>query len=246
MPTMWSFLSKGGFLIYPIIGGSIIAVAVFIERLFSLRREKLLPQKFYNQLLNLFFRKKWDEAVLLCRKENHPLSRIVLAFLNAYENNAPDFRIKEVAEEAGQREVFYIERYTGIIGVIASIEPLLGLLGTVLGMIEAFRQVEVGGVGDPRLVAAGVWTALITTALGLAVAIPSYIAYRYLLNRTDALILELQEATSNLLDILLSLKNQSESLDLELPQPIATNNTIHPQKLPNSDQNILSEGEQIK
>ncbi len=201
---MWEFLSKGGFLVYPILLGSVLALALFVERLLILRRNKIIPQRQLNQLIKLFYSKKWSEAKFVCQKEDSPLGRIVSGMLNAAENRLPLARVKEIAEELGERESFNLERKIGAIGVIASIEPLLGLLGTVLGMIDAFRQVEVGGVGDPRLVASGVWTALITTALGLAVAIPAFLAYRYLLNRAELLTLELQEACSSLLDVLIT------------------------------------------
>jgi biopolymer transport protein ExbB len=124
--------------------------------------------------------------------------------LTQYEMSKDRDVLRETVEEAGQREAFLLERGVGALGVVASLEPLLGLLGTVVGMIQAFQQVELSGGGDPRVLAGGVWAALLTTAAGLCVAIPAYIAYRFLLARVDRFTLDLQNDVTLLLEALQS------------------------------------------
>ncbi len=199
---MIEFLIKGGYLLIPIFLGSLIGLALFFERLWALRQSQINPTPFFQELQPLLLQKRWEEARLLCRQHDNVLARIMLAILAHIERHPSRERLKEIAEEAGQREAFFMERGIGSLGVIASLEPLLGLLGTVWGMIKAFRRVEIGGVGDPRIVASGVWAALITTAAGLSVAIPAYIGYRYLLAKVDRSLLDLQDNVSQLLDLI--------------------------------------------
>lgn len=197
---MWDLIQKGGWVMYPILAGSVIGLGLFFERLWVLQRHLINPPDVLQHLLNLIQNGRWSETRVVCQRVNNPLTRIALAMLTVREKSVDRDAIRAAAEESGQREAFFLERGVGALGVVASIEPLLGLLGTVLGMIEAFRQVEIGGVGDPRLVAGGVWVALITTAVGLAIAIPAYLGYRVLLARVDRLVLDLQNDVAVLLD----------------------------------------------
>ena len=199
---MVQFLSKGGYILVPIFLGSLIGLAIFFERFWSLRRVRINPVSFFRDLQDLIQKRQWSEARILCQNDQSALAKIMSAVLSQIERKPSRDRLKEIAEEVGEREAFFLERGIGSLGVVASLEPLLGLLGTVWGMIKAFRRVEVGGVGDPRLVAGGVWAALITTAAGLSVAIPAYIGYRFLLAKVDRSILELQSDVSALVDLL--------------------------------------------
>ena len=199
---MLDLLVKGGWLLVPIVVGSLVALALFLERLVALRRSRINPPRLFRELRELLGQRQWHEAKLLCRSHTSALARIWRVGLAHLERAPAKGELKEVLEEVGQRETFFLERGIGAVGVVASLEPLLGLLGTVIGMIKAFQRVAVGGVGDPRLVAEGVWVALLTTAAGLLVAIPAYIAYRYLLARVDRLTMELQNDVSQLLDVL--------------------------------------------
>lgn len=199
---MFALLSKAGWIIVPIVAGSLAAVALFFERLWALRQVRVNPTKLSQQMQSMIRKRQWSEARVLCQGDKSALARVMWAVLSQLTAGMSKADLKEIAEEAGQREAFYLERGVGTLGVIASLEPLLGLLGTVLGMIKAFQRVELGGVGDPRLVAGGVWVALLTTAAGLTVAIPAYMAYRFLLARVDRLVLDLQNDVSHLLDAL--------------------------------------------
>jgi|GEM_PF-95448 len=201
MTEIWNLLAKGGWLVYPILFGSIVGMALFVERLWALRKSRINPPGLFRRLLLLIGNGQIAEARMICQGENNALSRIMVSALSQ-DLDADKAQIRESVEEVGQREAFFMERYVGALGVVASIEPLLGLLGTVLGMIKAFQKVESAGVGDPRVVAAGVWAALLTTAFGLLVAIPAYIAYRFLLAKVDRAVLDLQSEVSLLLDAL--------------------------------------------
>ncbi len=110
--------------------------------------------------------------------------------------------VKESIEEIGRREAAILERYINVVGTIAAIAPLLGLLGTVFGMIKAFDVISIQGVGNPSSLAGGISEALITTAAGLVVAIPTFVLYRYLANKADALIVEMEEHSIRMVDLL--------------------------------------------
>ena len=111
---------------------------------------------------------------------------------------------KEAVEEIGKHEGAQLEKFVEVLGTCAAISPLMGLLGTVTGMMEVFREVEAAGLGDPSVFASGIWQALITTAIGLAVAIPAFIFYKYLLGRVDGLLLEMEERSLHLIDMVAS------------------------------------------
>lgn len=201
---MFDLLQKGGWIMVPIFLGSIVGLGLFFERLWVLQRKLINPPDILQHLLSLVQSSRWSEARVMCQRVNNPLTRIALSMLTTHEKNQSREALREAAEDAGQREAFFLERGIGALGVVASLEPLMGLLGTVLGMIQAFRQVASQGVGDPRVVANGVWVALLTTAVGLAIAIPAYMGYRFLLSRVDRLVLDLQNDVSILMESMLA------------------------------------------
>jgi biopolymer transport protein ExbB len=197
---MISLFEKGGWVMYAILLGSAVGLSIFLERMWALQRHKINPPMLLRQLLQLIRLKQWSEARVLCQRESSALARLAWVMFSQLEASKEREALKDALQEAGQREAFFMERGIGSLGMVASLEPLLGLLGTVLGMIVAFQRVELGGVGDPRLVAGGVWVALLTTAAGLIVAIPAYVGYRFLLARVDRLLLDLQSDISLLMD----------------------------------------------
>ena len=217
---MFELFAKGGWLLYPIILGSVIGVAIFLERLWALRSSKVLPSHLKQTLSEQIRNQRWSEARITCQQEQSSLSRVMLVALDQAERARNPESLKEKVEEAGQREAFILEKGIEALGVVASLEPLMGLLGTVLGMIDAFRKVEAGGVGDPSLVAQGVWKALLTTAAGLIVAIPVYIAYRFHRRLFEKRLLELQKVVSQLVE---AIENQvwgsRKEISSHLPQP---------------------------
>jgi len=196
---MYQYLVKGGILMIPILACSIVGLAVFFERLWSLRPGRIIPRELLRRSEDMVRRGQLDEAMALCRRSRSPMGRVVHAALK----NAGQGReaIKETVQEVGRREAAHLERYVGVLGTVANVSPLLGLLGTVSGMIKAFTVISVQGVGNPASLAGGISEALITTAAGLTVAIPTFVAYRYFIGKTDRLVLELEQHAIHFVDL---------------------------------------------
>ncbi|TNE87385.1 MAG: MotA/TolQ/ExbB proton channel family protein [Deltaproteobacteria bacterium] len=184
----------------PIALCSIVAVAVFLERTWALRRARVAPRSFALQILALAEQGRFDDAVAACRSADTAASRVLaIAVENRGRSRAV---IKERIEEVGRREAAEMERGIPVLGTIASIAPLLGLLGTVGGMIVTFQAIQSSGLGNVGSLAGGISQALITTFAGLTVGIPAVVANRWLLSRVDGLLLDLEEASLALLDAL--------------------------------------------
>jgi biopolymer transport protein ExbB len=198
----FDFLSQGGWLMVPILLCSIAALAFFLERLWHLRRVNILPEAFVEPVFEALEAGDMERARGLCEGSNSPLAAMIAAAIE--RAGEPRSLIKEIVEEEGQRELFYMERFAGALGAIATIAPLLGLLGTVVGMIDVFQGVVAQASGDGQVQAAalasGIWQALITTASGLAVGIPVYLGYRYVVSRVDQLAVELEELALDAVD----------------------------------------------
>ena len=195
MAAVYEFLARGGLLMIPIVLCSVTALALFIERLWSLQQGKVIPEGFTRMVGDLIRQGKASEAETLCRGNGSTIAQILVSGIRFFGRSRA--LIKEAMEETGRRETALLERYVQFLGTLASVAPLLGLLGTVLGMIKVFRQVvsEVAmrGQVNPGTLASGIWEALITTAAGLTVAIPTFMVYRYLLSRVDRLAVEMEE-----------------------------------------------------
>ena len=195
---LWDLLVRGGILIYPIGLCSLITVAVFIERLWYLKKSRVIPEAFTKRIETLIVDGRVSDALLLCQESSNPMANVFSAALS--QNSRQRAEIKELVEETGKYEAAQLEKYIEILGTCAAITPLLGLLGTVIGMMSVFQQVEVNGLGVPSLFASGIWQALITTAVGIGVAIPAFIFYKYLQGRVDILLLEMEERALRLID----------------------------------------------
>lgn len=190
---------KGGPLMYPILICSVIGWAIFLERLrtFFIIRRAISP--LVSDLTALLKAEKSEEAISHCASQKTSLAKILLVVLNNRGNERA--KIKALAEEVGERESVALQRYLGLLGTIANIAPLLGLLGTVLGMIEAFNVIATEGAGTPMTLGGGISQALITTAAGLSVAVPMILLHRYLTSRADHITLELEESTMQIVDM---------------------------------------------
>lgn len=212
---VYTFLSRGGWLMVPIATCSVLGLAFFLERLWNLRRGRVLPRPFVKRLLDLLRDGEIERAEELCRQSESPLGAMVVAALE--HPQAEREILKERVEEVGQREAFALERFVGALGAIATISPLLGLLGTVVGMIEVFQGVVAqsagGGEVQAAALATGIWQALITTATGLTVAIPVYLAYRYLLSRVDQYAVDLEECALDAIDRLVAGRAETAGAD---------------------------------
>jgi biopolymer transport protein ExbB len=197
---MLEIFQKGGPLMYPILLCSILALAIFLERLWTFSRIRRGTSVLVKEVENLVLKNKIDEALTVCQRNGNPLARIFIAALRLA--GRPREQIKTVVDEVGSREAAPLERYLGLLGTIATISPLLGLLGTVLGMIRAFTVIAIQGVGTPATLGGGISEALITTATGLSVAIPTILLHKYLAGRVDRITMEMEEHSLHMVDIL--------------------------------------------
>lgn len=184
----------------PIVLCSITALAIVVERFWSLRRKKILPPELVAQVWRLFRDHKLDDTAMRRLKQSSPLGRILVAGLSNSHHGRK--YMKECIEESGRQVVHELERYLNTLGTIAAVSPLLGLLGTVFGMIEIFASLLQHGAGNPAVLAGGISVALITTAAGLTVAIPSLIFHRYFERLVDEYVVDMEEEALKLVDII--------------------------------------------
>lgn len=197
---MFELMQKGGITMYPILLLSVIALAVFLERLISLRSEKFVPKAFYEQITELLKNKNISEAAAVCKTNNSALARITYAIIT--NTDLPLTRLLEVAEETGRSESAKLDKYLPSLQTIVAIAPLLGLLGTVLGMIKIFDIIALQGTGNAEALSSGIAEALITTAAGLVVAIPAQIFYHIVKSRADYIGMSLEKASSEIMNLL--------------------------------------------
>lgn len=202
------WLSRGGLFMAPILLLSVIAVGIFLERLWVLRRKLVFSPERLGDLEALLGRRKGSEARGYCQRIDTPVARICLAGLNNLDESRAV--IKESMEDRGRAEALELRKYTGLLQTIASVSPLLGLLGTVSGMIKVFDAISMEGVGNPGSLATGISEALITTAAGLCVAIPVFMAQRYLSSRAEVLIHMLEEYSAHMLKFLVTMAESKE------------------------------------
>lgn len=197
---MWLVIQKGGYLMYPIALCSIFALGIFLERLWTYTKVRKEFRELAHQVEPLVAKDHREDAITVCHKSNSPLAQVFLAALRAAGRSRE--QIKAVVEETGRREAAPLQRFLGLMGTIATISPLLGLLGTVLGMIRAFNVIASQGMGTPATLGGGISEALVTTAAGMTVAIPVILAHRYLSSKLDQLIIEMEDYSLRLVDLL--------------------------------------------
>ena len=183
---MFEIIFAGGWVMWPIIACSIVATAIIGEKFWSLRKEKVMPRQLTVQVWNLFRKNQLDAPNIRQLRESSPLGSVLAAGILNYHHGREI--MKESIEQAGRAAVHQMGRYLNTLGTIASISPYLGLLGSVLGMIKVFSTFSVGGgIANPMHRAGGISEILITTASGLAIAIPSLMFHRYFESRVDEL-----------------------------------------------------------
>lgn len=184
---------------------SVVVVAICIERLYTLNPKKIAPPHLLATVWKQLKAGEMDAARLKTLKQSSPLGRILAAGLaNAYHGRDV---MKESIQEAAAHVIHELERYLNTLGTIAAIAPLLGLLGTVVGMIKVFAEIMAQGTGNASALAGGISEALITTAAGLTVAIPALVMHRYFIGRIDGIVVELEQETIKLVDALHSEEN---------------------------------------
>jgi len=193
-----SFVEKGGLMMYPIIFCSILMAGIGLERAYNLRRKNIIDAAFLDQFRSHW---NWDDIQLglqLCASHDTSLSRILKTGLLRFGEKVDE--IERAIEGAGQHEASLLNSNLRALGAIANITPMMGLLGTVFGMIKAFDVISQSGTGNPGLVASGISEALITTAAGMIVGIPALVLYHYFRAKIDRYVFEMEEISFQLLE----------------------------------------------
>ena len=197
---MYEIIKAGGWLMLPIIVCSIVALAITIERFWTLQKERIAPKFLAAKIWQWSKDGKLDENRILRIRKSSLLGRVLASGL--LNQNYDREIMKESIEETGRHVTYELQRFLNTLGTIAVISPLLGLLGTVIGMIQVFSVITSVGVGDPGELAGGISKALITTAAGLCVAIPSLIFVRYLRRKVDGLVVGMEEEAIKLVEVM--------------------------------------------
>jgi len=209
---MWELIQKGGSMMYLIILASVLACAVVIERVYHLNRARIDANKFMDEVTGVLKRNKIIEAIELCNKAAGPIAHIVKAAILKHDRAKAE--IKEAVEEAGQLEIPRLEKHLPILATIAHIAPLLGLLGTVTGMIKSFQVIQQKALAmvpvNPGDLAGGIWESLLATLAGLVVAIPTYVAYNYLVSQVDTLVYDMERSATDIVNLLSSKRDTYE------------------------------------
>ena len=212
---MWEIVRAGGPLMWPIILCSITAAAIILERLWTLQDKRVLPRELPQKVWQLIESNQVNDRVIAALEQNSPLGRLLATGLA--NRHRPREMLMERLEDTGRHVVHELERFLNTLGTIAGVSPLLGLLGTVTGIIRAFNAIQAGGMGDPRALSGGIAEALIATASGLCVAIPALISYRYLRGRVDGIVVEMEKQAIRMADAL----EAAQARGRERPAPAA-------------------------
>jgi len=201
---MWQIFLRGGPLMWPILFCSIFALAIIIERMWYLRKIQIDTRQFLNRILDKMRRHQIKEALEICETRKNPISRILKAGILKYDRGRQ--QIKEAIEDSALYEEPNLEKNMTILATVAHISPLLGLLGTVVGLVRCFQVIQEKSTMfqpvSPGDLAGGIWEALLTTVAGLVVAIPAFVAYNYLVSRINNFILEMEKASTELVNFL--------------------------------------------
>lgn len=213
MGDLGQVLMAGGWAMVPILICSVVALTIVLERCWSLRRNHVLPPGLVREVREWSRTGQLDPAHLEKLAAGSPLGELLAAALTVRQHSRE--LIKERIEDTGRHVVYRVERYLNTLGTIALIGPLLGLFGTVIGLIRMFMQVMAGGMADPTRMAGGIGEALICTAAGLTVAIPAYVMHRFFRSRVTGYVVEMEKQATLLLD------------DLTLPTPLAAPRARH-------------------
>ncbi|QSP93616.1 MotA/TolQ/ExbB proton channel family protein [Marinobacter salinisoli] len=196
---MFELLKAGGILMVPIVACSILALAIILERFWTLRPSRVAPNQSVNELWRWIKKKELNGRKLKALQASSPMGRILAGgLLNAKHGREI---MKESIEHEASQVIHDLERFLNPLGTVATVTPLLGLLGTVIGMIKVFAEIQLSGVGNAGNLAGGISEALITTAAGLSVAIPALIAHRYFIRRVDELVVGMEQEAIKLVEV---------------------------------------------
>jgi biopolymer transport protein ExbB len=219
--SVWDFCVKGGIVMIPIALCSLVGLALVVERLLSVRRTKAIPPGFLEGLRPLVREGNQKRCLEHCRASKSPMARICEAGFKRWDR--PIEQVEKAISDAGQTEIALMRKHMRALSVITSISPLLGLLGTIFGMIKAFQTVAASGeaLGRTELLAAGIYEAMITTAAGLIVAIPALVMYNFIASRIDRLVLEMDAVCLELVE------QHGTPVASSDPEPAPLRNGVH-------------------
>jgi len=199
--NLFDIFLKGGLIMWPILLSSIIGLAVSIDRFLMLRKAKINVPAFMVRIRGFIKKKDISGAISYCIEEKSPVANIVRKGLNKYRYGHD--RVKDAIENAGSQEISKLEKGLSVLASVAGIAPLLGFLGTVTGMIQAFMTIEeLAGAANPSDLAGGIWEALITTAFGLIIGIPALALYNYFLGAVKKLVGEMETVANDVIDVI--------------------------------------------
>ena len=197
---MWEMILAGRYMMIPITLASLVGMAVLIERIFVLRQRKIIVPEIAEAVMTLSASNDLSVAYAICERKPGPFANVVRSGLDHSENDWTV--IRDVLEETGRQEATRLTRRLGVLETVAAVSPLLGLLGTVLGMIRVFATISLAGLGNPETLSSGISEAMVTTAAGLIIGIPALVAYNWLNGRADRIIFDLEFYSSKVLDTL--------------------------------------------
>lgn len=222
IPTrdVWEIMQKGGLLMWPIALCSLVFVAFFFERLVSLRRGRIIPKPFVTRFLSQLRDGELDreQALRLCEENGSPVSQVFAGAVRKW--GRPAVEVEQAVIDAGERATNGLRRYLRVFNTVATVTPLLGLLGTVVGMIRAFNSVAASdALGRPELLASGISEALLTTAAGLTVAIPALTCQWYFVSRVDRLIIEIDNLGQQIVNQISAEELQHKEAKAKAPKP---------------------------
>ena len=206
---MFELIRAGGFLMWPILACSIISMAIIAERFWSLRETKIAPTNLVANVWQWHKSDQLDAKRIQALRTNSPLGMILAAGLLNRKHSREI--MKESIEEVGRLVAHGLERFLNTLGTISSITPLLGLLGTVIGMIKVFTVITSHGIGDPSILSEGISEALLTTAAGLSVAIPSLMFYRYFRGKVDDLVVTMEQEALKMVEVMHGIRENDNS-----------------------------------
>jgi len=210
---LFELVQAGGWLMIPILLCSVVAAGISVERFWTLRAEQVAPRDLLTQVWTWIRNNEMDSSRLREVKSGSPLGQILAAGITSHRRGRDV--MKESIEEVANHVVHELERYLNTLGTVAAITPLLGLLGTVIGMIKVFTAIQLEGTGNAAVLAGGISEALITTAAGLTVAIPSLFFHRYFQRKVDELVIYMEQEALKLVEVL----NADRTDDADVKRP---------------------------
>ena len=214
---MFELVQAGGWLMVPILLCSVISAAICVERFWTLRATQIVPKNLLVQVWNWIRSNQMDNNKLRELRAGSPLGQILAAGISNHKRGRE--QMKESIEEVAGHVVHEMERYLNTLGTVAAVTPLLGLLGTVIGMIKVFTAIKLEGTGNAAVLAGGISEALITTAAGLSVAIPSLFFFRFFQRRVDELVITMEQEALKLVEVLNGDRTNAEKAESRSPEP---------------------------